>query len=175
MKKNSIVSYFINRYIVPKNKLKETNIFDRLNTNIQNFSWGKCLHYPVRDERRKYCDLLFSSKIEIDRCKKNFCGSCCNKMVDNTNPEHMFLCNKQCNLSETGTKSKSWETCVEPQHPENSIYPYCDESFSNDFFAKQRCKTDMCNLCCISLDQKNSDNFTDEVVGNCYQKCIKSN
>ena len=159
---------------MPNNRLKEKTIFDRINTHIKNFSWSKCLAYPIHEDRKKYCDVLFDSQIEIENCKNNFCGSCCDKTVDITNKEHGFLCNKQCKVGEIGTKTSSWESCVQSSNPETSIYPYCEEQFPKDYFEKQRCKTDMYNLCCISLDQIHLPLYSDETVNKCYKKCAKS-
>lgn len=162
-------------FLVPTNKLLDNTVFDRVNTHIANFSWKKCLNYAVNDDRKKFCNVLFSSKVEIDKCKKNFCNSCCDKMVDGTNNEHQFLCQKQCTLMEAGTNKNTWESCIETAHPERSIYPYCDDVWKKDFNLKQRCKTDMCNLCCVSLETKGNKKLSDESVGSCYNKCTKSN
>lgn len=99
---------------------------------------------------------------------------CCNKFVDSTNPQHGFLCNKQCKYIEIGTNVRTIQTCVEPASPEHSIYPYCDDNFEKDFYGKARCKVDMCNLCCVGLETKEKSLITDDALGACYQKCIKS-
>lgn len=159
---------------MPKNKLKDRSIFDRINIHIKNFSWSKCLAYPTQDDRRRYCNILFQSNAEIQNCQNNYCDSCCNRMVDGTNKEHNFLCAKQCQTSLMGEKKSDWRSCTEPSSPETSVYPYCDEQFPKDFFSRQRCKTDMCNLCCVSMDQKEAPIYSDEAVNTCYSKCAKS-
>ena len=40
--------------------------------NIENFTWGKCLNYPIYDDRVKYCDILFNSNSDIKMCKVKF-------------------------------------------------------------------------------------------------------
>ncbi len=93
-------------------------------------------------------------------------------MVDITNKEHYFLCHKQCQLTEMGTVEKTWNNCIESPHPESSVYPYCDNHFKRDYFERQRCKVDMCNLCCISVDNIKGS-LKDESVNECYSKCLK--
>jgi hypothetical protein len=161
-------------FLVPTNKLKDKTLFSRVNTHIKNFSWATCLSYPIHEDRKKYCNVLFSSSVEIKNCKNDFCESCCNKTVDNTNKEHNFLCNRQCQVAEIGTKKKTWESCIESTNPETSVYPYCDEQFPSDYFSKQRCKSDMCNLCCITMDHKHVPLYTDEAMTSCYSKCTKT-
>ena len=43
-----------------------------------------------------------------------------------------------------------------------------------NLFENQRCKIDMCNLCCVSFDQLDGSNVTDDVVKECYASCTKS-
>src|SRR5207244_1799569 len=132
--------------------------------------------YPVLEDRVRFCDVLFHSKFELDKCKNNFCEACCLKSVDNTNRQHIFLCEKQCKMMEVGdVKEKTYTSCSEPSHPENYIYPYCDKLYENNFFEKNICKKDMCNLCCISFDVMKNTNIPDSSVNDCYTKCIKSN
>jgi hypothetical protein len=57
--------------LVPRNKLKDLTIFDRINSNIKNFTWNKCLKYPARDDREKFCNILFQSKTETKKCLVN--------------------------------------------------------------------------------------------------------
>lgn len=160
---------------MPKRKISD-KINGVINTNIQGFSWSKCLAYPTYEDRLKYCNVLYHSEILLNRCKDNFCETCCNSSVDVTNPQNLYLCNKQCRLIETGnTKNKSWKSCIEPQNQDNSVYPYCDKIFAKDFFQKSRCKVDMCKLCCISFDPLGKTNMANSSLNNCYKKCIKGN
>lgn len=76
---------------------------------------------------------------------------------------------------ETGTNAKNIKNCIEPNSPEHSLYPYCEENFQGDFHGKTRCKTDMCNLCCIGMETKTDKSIiTDDALGSCYEKCLKS-
>lgn len=160
---------------MPKNNIRDHSIFDRINRSIKNFTWSKCLSYPHQDDRMKYCNVLFSSKLEIKRCEKDFCGSCCDSFVDLTNKTHKMLCRKQCQISKIGNKDSDLNTCIVPLHQDNSVYPYCDETFPKDVYGRSRCKTDMCNLCCVSLDSKNTNpNVSDNEVNKCYEKCLIS-
>jgi hypothetical protein len=43
-------------------------MFSRLNGHINNFSWGQCLKYATPNEKTKLCDMIFKSKVEIDKC-----------------------------------------------------------------------------------------------------------
>lgn len=107
--------------------------------------------------------------------QKDFCYSCCNKAVDSTNPVHKFLCEKQCSTIEEGiSDTKSWQSCLNPSQPEKSVYPYCDEMFKNDFYQNTKCKNDMCNLCCVSVDTKGRHSLTDLSLNECYTQCAKS-
>jgi len=77
---------------------------------------------------------------------------------------------------ETGTNANNIKNCIEPDSPEHSFYPYCEENFHNDFHEKNRCKVDMCNLCCIGLETKKDKSvISDDALGECYGKCLKSN
>jgi hypothetical protein len=75
---------------------------------------------------------------------------------------------------ETGSNSNTIKTCIEPPSPEHSIYPYCDDNFLQDYFGRARCKVDMCNLCCIGMETKDKSIITDDALGVCYEKCLKS-
>ncbi len=161
--------------IVPKENIKDTGLFSRINNHIANYSWSKCLKYPHKEDRSRYCELVFVSSYEIDACKEHFCPSCCNKYVDVTNVAHNRLCVKQCDIIREGSNTKEWKQCVEPDHPEKSIYPYCDDYFANDFYQRSRCKIDMCNLCCVSMDVKDEQKLSDTATSSCYEKCLKSN
>ncbi len=78
-------------------------------------------------------------------------------------------------LEKGSDNSKSWKACVQPKNPEDSIYPYCETLFEKDFYQKIRCKTDMCNLCCVSFDEMGSEMLSNSVVNECYLQCVKSN
>jgi hypothetical protein len=43
-------------------------IFDRINSNIKNFTWAKCLRYPLNEDRTRFCRVLFMSQVDIDKC-----------------------------------------------------------------------------------------------------------
>ncbi len=95
--------------------------------------------------------------------------------MDTTNPQNLYLCNKQCRLIETGnTKNKSWKSCIEPQTQDDTIYPYCEKLFEKDYFQKSRCKIDMCKLCCISFDSVGKTNLAKSALNKCYKGCIES-
>ena len=116
----------------------------QINKNLNNFSWQQCLTIPILQDRIRYCDILFHSKFELEKCKSNFCESCCKKSVDITNRMHIFLCEKQCKLTEIGNyQEKSYVVCSEPKNPESSIYPYCDKLYEIDIYQKFQCKIDM--------------------------------
>ena len=165
---------------MPKKKLG--SIVDKINMNIENFTWGKCLTYPSSEDRIRFCNILFQSKLEIEMCKvniviikKRFCKTCCSYFVDSTNKVKIYLCNKQCKTMEVGTdKNKSWETCFQPSNSGSSIYPYCDKIFEKDFYQSSRCKLDFCNLCCISFDKVGNTNLSINSLSNCYKSCITS-
>ena len=53
--------------IVPKKKLD--SFVGKINMNIENFTWGKCLSYPAPEDRLRYCDVLFQSKTDLKMCK----------------------------------------------------------------------------------------------------------
>jgi hypothetical protein len=55
--------------LVPKKKIN--TLIGKLNMNIDNFTWGKCLVYPNPEDRIRYCDVLFQSKQELQQCKVN--------------------------------------------------------------------------------------------------------
>ena len=71
-------------------------------------------------------------------------------------------------------KTKKWENCFEPSNQGNSVYPYCDKLFENDYFQNTRCKLDFCNLCCVSLDNSASTNLSQSLLAKCYENCINS-
>ena len=150
-------------------------VVDSINKNIKNFSWQRCLSYPIAEDRIRFCDVLFHSEFELSKCKNDFCSSCCRKSVDITNQYHIFLCEKQCKTTEVGNiGEKTYNSCSEPTNPESSIYPYCDKLYDNDFYQRSQCKIDMCNLCCISFDTIKNTNLPNEAVNDCYGMCIKS-
>ena len=160
----------------PKNflssKVSPTN-FERANRNILNFSWKKCLNNPFESTRKKFCNVLFLAKNDISNCENDFCKTCCDKLVDKTNPAHKYLCNKQCNNYTGGAADDStWKSCIEPQNPERSIYNYCESGFAGDFYKEKKCKVDMCNACCVSTDtKKGGETMSDEGLRKCYEKC----
>lgn len=43
-------------------------MFSRLNGHINNFSWDVCLKYVSPKQKSKLCDMIFKSKVEIDKC-----------------------------------------------------------------------------------------------------------
>ena len=76
---------------------------------------------------------------------------------------------------EKGSNSKNIQNCIEPISPEHSLYPYCDENFVGDFHGISRCKTDMCNLCCVTMDAMKSKNFSLDSMRRCYKDCNNGN
>ena len=138
-----------------------------------NFSWKKCLNNPFENARKKFCNVLFLAKNDISNCENDFCKTCCDKLVDKTNPAHKYLCNKQCNNYTGGVADDSaWKSCIEPQNPERSIYNYCESGFAGDFYKEKKCKVDMCNACCVSTDtKKGGETISDEGLRKCYEKC----
>lgn len=93
--------------------------------------------------------------------------------MDKTNKSHVFLCEKQCSIMLRGDDyNHDWKTCIEPNHPKNSVYNYCDKEFSDDFYKNSRCKTDMCNLCCVNYENKNKTIMTNNNIQNCYNQCL---
>jgi hypothetical protein len=81
------------------------------------------------------------------------------------------------NLANSNTKS--WKKCFEPERPEKSVYPYCNNLFySNkgdskvkDYYQTSRCKVDMCNLCCASFDFTFKTKISKLNLERCYTGC----
>lgn len=156
-----------------RDQSKKMTNFDRANRNIKNFSWRQCLNNPFENSRKKFCDVLFVAKTDIANCQSNFCKTCCEKLVDATNPAHKYLCNKQCNNYTGGILNEnSWKSCIEPENPERSIYTYCESGYGGDFYAEKKCKVDMCNTCCVTFDTKKGNfRMSDDGLRKCYEKC----
>jgi hypothetical protein len=64
----SLESKHIFLIIVPKRKVPDS-LMGKINTHIPGFSWSKCLAYPTQEDRLKYCNVLFHSDIQLNRCK----------------------------------------------------------------------------------------------------------
>jgi len=140
--------------------------------NLGHFSWMKCLIYPIKEDRLRFCDVLYHSEDLLKQCKENFCESCCHTEVDQTNIINKYMCVKQCRVMEKGNlKNKNWESCINPITPENSVYPYCEKIFKADFYKRNQCKFDLCNLCCISFDAFGRANLNSFTVDKCHKSC----
>ncbi len=150
------------------------NIIKRLEKNIKNFTWPKCLEYRVKESREKFCGTLFTSQYDIRNCKNRFCLTCCSKFVDITNKVKRNLCEQQCRLMETdNTTDKAWKQCAYPTIPSRSAYKYCDE-ISYGYYNNKMCKVDMCNLCCSKYEGISKINISQKNLESCYKTCDKS-
>lgn len=77
-------------------------------------------------------------------------------------------------LDASSDNNKSWKSCYEPLNPNKSIYPYCENIFSKDYFQVSRCKVDMCNLCCASFDFTAKSKLSKKTLKSCYKGCVNS-
>ncbi len=75
-------------------------ILNRLNKHIPDYSWRPCLLHTSPEKKLMQCGNLFLSDQEINKCKNNFCPTCCNKFVNirSNLANHRYLCVKQCNI-----------------------------------------------------------------------------
>jgi hypothetical protein len=172
------IKRFLNSKILQKNKsnvgtlkldsLKKLNqniykynfIISQMNSNVENFSWRKCLINQSPEKKYTGCKILFNSERDIKNCEDNFCKACCSKFVGmlKINKSHKYLCIKQCNiLSFPSSKIKIWNKCLILDQYSLSFYKYCDNAFSdiNKLKENKRCKVDMCRLYCINVDLVN--------------------
>ena len=76
-------------------------------------------------------------------------------------------------LKGTSNKNESWKSCIKPSDPYNSVYIYCDKLFEKDYFQRNRCKSDMCRLCCISYEPLEKTILTNKSIDKCYTGCLE--
>jgi len=97
------------------------------------------------------------------KCENDYCNFCCEKTVPWTNKLHLYSCKKQCSTFAKDAKNKkpvkSWKGCIDVDHPNYSIYGYCDDNFKNTMDAS-KCKIDSCRLCCVTLDEMKHTNMS---------------
>jgi len=149
-------------------------IMSSLRKNIKKFTWSTCMEYRVKSNRDKYCNLLFTSELDIKSCQYQFCPKCCSHFTDITNKVMRNLCEQTCSIvDDEETTNKSWYKCATPTFPTKSIYQYCDNLNSDDY-SQGQCKIDMCNLCCAKYEFNSKVKISRANLDLCYSICERS-
>ncbi len=77
-------------------------------------------------------------------------------------------------LDGVSENSNGYKNCYQPTNPSKSIYPYCDKIFTNKGFdSVNRCKTDMCRLCCVNYDFTSKSKISKNNLQQCYKGCLR--
>ncbi len=185
--KNLLINLAINSKIIQKaddeseSISKYNYILNQLNKNIPNYTWKTCLQQNTPEMKISQCENIFISENDINKCKSNFCPTCCNKFVGMRSnfKNHRYLCAKQCHIIQNpSNKVKYWSKCINPDAFSNSFYNYCDKVFQFDVIGNNRCKVDMCKLCCFNVEFANPSiklipQMTENLLRKCNQECIK--
>lgn len=155
------------------------------NKNVENskiINWGVCLTNTNLNQRNTYCNSITNIEFTKNECKQNYCGYCCENNIDKSKQNIIHQCMKSCyniyvkseeipNISIEEVRKNSIEKCLNKD--ENTVYNYCDNNFKS-CDAKIKCKIDMCNLCCSTVDIFSKEKTTNYDQKYCLLKCSES-
>lgn len=166
---------------INENISKYNFIISQMNKNVERYTWKNCLMHQTPEKKLSSCKILFSSEKDVKNCEKNFCGTCCDKLVGTfyIKNNHRYLCKRQCYiLSYPSNKIKIWNKCLVPDQFSSSFYDYCNRAFESDIEGNSRCKVDMCRLCCVNVDivnpiGKNIPLMSMGLLKRCNDECAK--
>jgi len=64
--------------------------------------------------------------------------------------------------------------CINSADTKRNIYDYCEQKMNSiSQTAKESCKLDMCNLCCVTMDSMKSKSYSTNNLTKCYKDCNK--
>ena len=146
-------------------------------SNVKKFSkdfvsgWETCIVTKTSDDRKDYCDKIKSDPLR-DNCHADFCSTCCESNISSTRVNVIHQCVKLCYQSSASkTDVKSSDQCLNSVTNQN-VYTYCENSMSGkpfDFINK--CKLDMCNLCCATIDAQLGLKTSARSEKSCFSAC----
>jgi len=133
--------------------------------------WEVCITNRTADQRTGYCNRINTAPLKKN-CNDNFCDYCCSDRVGTGRPNVLHQCVKICNQSTASlAKVDGINKCINPTQ-ENNVNSYC----STKMKGKQKglitkCKLDMCNLCCSTLDAQEESKISNNATSSCYSHC----
>ena len=138
--------------------------------------WEKCINIKTNEERHAYCNNIKSDPLRTS-CNSDFCTSCCNSNISDSLGNLKHQCIKTCYQSTSSDKNADISgTCINSPTQSNA-YTYCDSSMNGkDSGFITKCKLDMCNLCCATVDAMLDAPSSSKTEANCFNMCsIKFN
>jgi hypothetical protein len=64
--------------------------------------------------------------------------------------------------------------CINGDDTQSNIYNFCSTKMQGyDMTIMSYCKLDMCNLCCVTMDNMKKKSYSFNNVKSCYDKCAR--
>jgi len=136
--------------------------------------WEVCVLTKTSEQRNDFCDKIKSEPIRA-QCKNDFCSNCCESNIPESSVNVRHQCIKVCYQSHSSQANiDTSDKCINSPTQQN-VYSYCENSMSGKaqgFINK--CKLDMCNLCCSTADIMMGMKTSNQAEVNCFSKCSSS-
>jgi len=138
-------------------------------------SWINCVTTTSFEGRAGYCKEKFSNDYQIQKCKSNFCDTCCKFNIFYIHSNALYNCKKKCYRNTDVTRHQEGynNICMLSQNPDRNTYSYCDAKFARKPTYNRTCKYDMCNLCCVNINSLMKKKFSFFTVRQCFKDCSK--
>jgi hypothetical protein len=133
--------------------------------------WEVCITNRTADQRTGYCNRINTAPLKKN-CNNNFCDYCCNDRIGTGRSNVLHQCVKLCNQSTASQANVDGiNKCISPTQ-ENNVNSYCLAKMKGKAKGKiTKCKLDMCNLCCSTLDAQEESKISNNATSSCYSHC----
>jgi hypothetical protein len=133
--------------------------------------WEVCITTATSDQRTGYCNRINTAPIRKN-CNDNFCTYCCDENIGAGRDNVRHTCVKICNQSTASVSNVDGiNKCTTPTQ-ENNVNSYCSMRMKGKKEGLiTKCKLDMCNLCCSTLDAQEETKVSNNATSNCYSQC----
>ena len=141
------------------------------NEYVKVFGWEKCLENKSFDSRKTYCNNLFLQE-QKHKCNQDYCLTCCENSIQETSINILHICLKKCHFINIDHTTDYTSSCINTNN-NNTAYSYCDSVFANNSNNENsaKCKLDMCNLCCATLETTTNIEVSYYTEFLCFQSC----
>lgn len=154
--------------------------YSSIQSNVKIFSkeyvagWETCVLTKTSNERKDYCDKMKSDPMRAN-CQSSFCTSCCESNISNTRINVIHQCMKLCYQSTSSRNDIDAADHCTNNITNQNVFTYCENSMSgkSEGFIN-KCKLDMCNLCCATIDAQLNIKTSAKSEKNCFNKCSLS-
>lgn len=136
-------------------------------------SYDVCLANRDQKARHMYCDKTYGfDPTASENCKVDYCGTCCDGLVDAMHKVHRFQCKKECNgASSVSDVVLPYASCLDSPRADKSVFSYCKTSFQNRR-QELECNQGFCDMCCVLIVKSNKLDIADSVVNQCHADCM---